>query len=177
MYSKIYNINSEIMIPKVQTFITRIISWIQDNAEFQFIRKALANSQDEEYLRLLAEIGRLTKKIHSYLSILSSDFDELEIIVSQTHAHIERKGKILKLPILQTTLVTESDLRIAGTKELLIMADRIMRLLTRCKNQEHKHQNQIVLEMEADAIATTIIARYKRLPWLEGETIKLLENK
>ena len=157
--------------------ITRIISWLEENPEFTFIRRSLGETQDEEYLKNLTEISRLTKKIQNCLTILSSDFDELEIIVSQTHAHIERKGKIFKLPILQTTLVTEFELRIAGTKELLMMADRVIRLLVRCKKQEQKHQNQIVLEMEADAIATTIINRYRSIPLLDNKTIKTLDGK
>jgi hypothetical protein len=162
------------MIQKLQTYITRIINWLENNSETRFIRSVLSSNEDIELGKIYKEMNYLNGCLRNYLSKVSEISLNYERSINQAYSHIKRKQKILKLPHSELKDSIGTELSVYSSHDAIVIAERIEKMLDQANRKPHKTQYDTIVEDTA-MLSRVVLNIHKNIPTIEN-SLRALEE-
>lgn len=163
------------MIQKLQTYLTRFINWLESNSETRFIRSVLSSNEDLELNRLYKEINHLRDRLRILIDKFTNDTLAYERAINHAYSHIKRKQKFLKLPTHELANIMENELRVATSKDAIIVANRLKKTLEKTKTYYNKTAEQIAQDTDAEMLCNIVLSVHQDVNTIEADTIYIKE--
>ena len=155
------------MIQKLQTLLTRIINYLESNADTRVFKAYLEKYEDPELKTMYQQLNYLNGVLRKNLDKLCEINLNYEQVINQGYSHLKRKKRILEIPDRQLKEIIGDELRTHSAQDAINVANRISKIVQQISVNSHNPQHNIIIE-EAKTLASIVLEIHRDVPTVES---------
>lgn len=155
------------MIQKLQTLLTRIINYLESNADTRVFKAYLEKYEDPELKTMYQQLNYLNGVLRKNLDKLCEINLNYEQVINQGYSHLKRKKRILEAPDRQLKEIIGDELRTHSAQDAINVANRISKTVQQISVNSHNPQHNIIIE-EAKTLASIVLEIHRDVPTVES---------